>query len=65
MVTFDCRFQWFKSQKAAKPARIVPASSALSVIQVGGGGPHKLDGGKLQDLKVSLAGLSDDTAVSF
>ncbi|CAM8931406.1 unnamed protein product [Rhodiola kirilowii] len=54
--------KWFKSQKATKPTRILPAPTALSTSQVGNGSTRTMNTGNIQDLKVSLAGLSKESA---
>ncbi|CAM8923131.1 unnamed protein product [Rhodiola kirilowii] len=54
--------KWFKSQKATKPTRILPAPTAPSTSQVGNGSTRTMNTGNIQDLKVSLAGLSKESA---
>lgn len=50
--------QWFKSQKALKPARILPQHTAS-----GNQAPQSSNNETLADLKVAISGLSKEAIV--
>ncbi|XP_068640410.1 poly [ADP-ribose] polymerase 1 [Aristolochia californica] len=55
--TNDYLTKWFKSQKAKKPDRILPPSVSKCSDEVG----HTSKSGKLEDLKVAIAGLEKES----
>ncbi|KNA14275.1 hypothetical protein SOVF_108920 isoform A [Spinacia oleracea] len=59
--------KWFKSQKAAKPERILPPSSSNTSArnQSAKGQLKSSNEEKLEDLKVAIAGLSKETMEEF
>lgn len=59
--------KWFKSQKAAKPVRILlPSASNTSAGNETAKGQHKSSkDGKLEDLRVAIAGLPKETMEEF
>lgn len=61
--------QWFKSQKAKKPSRILPPPLPSSLMPCGNqavNGKHQSSTSeKLEDLKVSMVGLPKESMVTF
>lgn len=58
--------QWFKSQKAKKPSRILPPPLPSSLVPCGNQAKHQSSTSeKLEDLKVSMVGLPKESMVTF
>ncbi|KAG9441461.1 hypothetical protein H6P81_017315 [Aristolochia fimbriata] len=55
--TNEYLIKWFKSQKAKKPERILPPSKSKCSDEVG----HTSKSGKLEDLRVAIAGLPKES----